>query len=783
MVTNKVNFKANAAVKDIVGRGLIYDDNIAIIELVKNAKDAGSENAIIKFHDEIKCGGNSSITVMDSGKGMTFDEVVNKWLNIAYSEKKGAMLNENSPYAGNKGVGRFSCDRLGSKLILYTKSDNGDYLKLPINWQDFENKDQDDEISTITLECQSLDKKTFLEEIDEKKFSHGTVLKIQDLRSSWSDRKLKKLIAELEKFSPSLDQGFEVYLYSSTKRKDENLENKLNKKIDNNILEKLSFKTTFIKSSIDNKGKEIRTSLYYQGAELYAYKAKNPYGHLKDLSIEIHYLDTLAKSYFTKNIGVNPNDYGSIFLFYNGFRISPYGNDKNDWLGLDQRKSQGTARNLGTREVFGRIDISDSDGTFSVITSREGLAHNDAYFDLVAFDPDEKTTLINSKESYGYVTTIIRQLENFVVSGLEWNRVIDRLAPEDSKRVVQTADIEKDPDRYQLKKISPDKVKEACDRVLKSDLDIIDFKIKNNLILEIQKIAEDKYNQYVEDFVAKTKSKTLKELSPSEKGAIKKIVTEEQAKAQAAKEERDYAEQQRDKAERQAETEKQRANLFEGLVSAEATLDALITHVMKQISGGIEKDVKSILSNYYKNPDSVTKEHLVGVLEDVVIDITTIKESATMATKANFNMKVSDIKEDLYAFLEDYIREIASKDKKWGVRLHFSNPKNIQSVRRFRPADICVLLVNFLDNARKANANNMWVTVTDDGILIEDDGDGFDFKNYTKEDFFRKGVSTTSGGSGLGMYHCQEIAKGFKADIEIDNRKKVRGALITLVLK
>jgi hypothetical protein len=36
MTKNIVHFKANAAVKDIVGRGLIYDDNIAITELVKN---------------------------------------------------------------------------------------------------------------------------------------------------------------------------------------------------------------------------------------------------------------------------------------------------------------------------------------------------------------------------------------------------------------------------------------------------------------------------------------------------------------------------------------------------------------------------------------------------------------------------------------------------------------------------------------------------------------------------------------------------------------------------
>jgi hypothetical protein len=32
----EVNFIANAGIKDIVGRGLIYNDNVAIIELIKN---------------------------------------------------------------------------------------------------------------------------------------------------------------------------------------------------------------------------------------------------------------------------------------------------------------------------------------------------------------------------------------------------------------------------------------------------------------------------------------------------------------------------------------------------------------------------------------------------------------------------------------------------------------------------------------------------------------------------------------------------------------------------
>ena len=47
----EVNFIANAGIKDIVGRGLIYNDNVAIIELIKNSKDANSSKVILEFND------------------------------------------------------------------------------------------------------------------------------------------------------------------------------------------------------------------------------------------------------------------------------------------------------------------------------------------------------------------------------------------------------------------------------------------------------------------------------------------------------------------------------------------------------------------------------------------------------------------------------------------------------------------------------------------------------------------------------------------------------------
>lgn len=779
MTNQIVRFKANASVKDIVGRGLIYDDNIAIIELVKNAKDAGSPTVSIEFQDEIHLSSRSSLIIADTGKGMTLDDIRDKWLNIAYSEKKGQLLGGKDSYAGNKGVGRFSCDRLGKQLTLYTKARGGDYIKLPINWELFEGKGQNDQISDIALEYHILDEEEFLNDIGEDEFLHGTVLQINQLRSEWSSKKLSKLVSELEKFSPSLDDGFEVYLYTNSLHKEKRLKDKLNKKINNNVLDKLAFKTTYIKSRIDSEGSSIYTTLYYQGEEVYTYHAENPYAHLKGITVEIHFLDPLSKTYFTKNVGISPNIYGSIFLFYNGFRVSPYGNSKNDWLGLDQRKSQGTARYLGTREVMGRIDIKDHDETFSVITSREGLVHNKAFAELVAFDPEEKTTFKDGKDGYGYITTIIRQLENFVVSGLDWNSLIDRLNPE--RRTISDTEIIKDPSRYHLRPISEDKIREACNRILKSNLELTDFKINEDLILSLAQIAEDKYRDFVAEFVSLSGNKALEDLTSKEKSLVSQIVAQEQEKTKAALEERAYAEEQRQIAEEREEVQERRANFLESLESPEKTLDALITHVMKQLSGVIEKDIKYVLGTYYRTPERVSKERLVEVLESVATDIAMIKETATMATKADFNLKVASIETGIYGFLEEYIREIASKQRKWGLKIHFSNTSDSEIIKSFEPAKLCVFFVNILDNARKFQVRNLFVKCSPNGMSFIDDGPGFDFNKYSQEDYFRKGITTTEDGSGLGLYHCKKIAEEeLGAVISLTNDGGTKGASINL---
>lgn len=67
-------------------------------------------------------------------------------------------------------------------------------------------------------------------------------------------------------------------------------------------------------------------------------------------------------------------EYGSVFMYKNGFRIYPFGEVGKDLLQIDRRKQQGYARFLGTRDLIGRIEINDPENIDNLkeTTSRDG---------------------------------------------------------------------------------------------------------------------------------------------------------------------------------------------------------------------------------------------------------------------------------------------------------------------------------------------------------------------------------------------------------------------------
>jgi len=198
---NQLQFKISAALKNIIGRDLINDDFIAVFELVKNAYDAHASNVDIIFDKtEDKF---TKITIIDDGKGMNYNDLINKWLFVAYSAKKEGTEEDSysyrdkikvkRAYAGAKGIGRFSCDRLGTNLYLETikEEPNPKVEVLVTDWEKFEGN-LNDEFVNISVIHDTIPKSNYGKE-------KGTVLEITNLRSEWDREKLLKLKSALAK--------------------------------------------------------------------------------------------------------------------------------------------------------------------------------------------------------------------------------------------------------------------------------------------------------------------------------------------------------------------------------------------------------------------------------------------------------------------------------------------------------------------------------------------------------------------------------------------------------
>ena len=351
-----LHFRVSSGLKNIIGRELINDKYIAIFELVKNAYDAGAENVDIRF-DELGTPA-ATITIKDDGSGMCKEDIINKWLFVAYSEKRNPSYRDRikRSVAGAKGVGRFSCDRLGQAVVLESKTKTENLRhRISIRWSDFE-KDSLDNFTDIDVQYSN---------IVEVSSNRGTSIIISELREEWSRSdllSLKKALTQMVNPSATSDYDhFEITLHvpceeeNDLKEKEER--NRVNGIIKNNVFTLLDEKTTKITVRISSDGKIITTELTDRGTYLFKTVEKNEFS-LRDVYCELFFLNRAAKINFTRTMGVESINYGSIFVYKNGFRIYPYGEPGQDFFDIDKRKQQGYKRFLGTRELIGRLVIN-----------------------------------------------------------------------------------------------------------------------------------------------------------------------------------------------------------------------------------------------------------------------------------------------------------------------------------------------------------------------------------------------------------------------------------------
>ncbi|MCP3440192.1 ATP-binding protein [Bradyrhizobium sp. CCGUVB14] len=738
--------------------------------MIKNGKDAGSNRVVIKFLEAAEEGDDSKLIIQDFGHGMTFDDIRYKWLNIAYSEKKGTLRKDGEAFAGNKGIGRFSCDRLGRNLDLYTKTSGGIINCLEIDWTKFEVDDRDRQIGTIKGRVRDIDDREFTAETGLPKFAHGTVLVIRSLRSRWQKKHLIDLRKELERFAIDPNGNFRISLTSADFPGDE----VVNGDVENKIFEKLDFRTTSIVASIPGNGREISVSLRHDGDEVFALRERNPYAHLRDLQITVFYLNTAAKAFFKRQTGYRSVDFGSVFFFLNGFRVPPYGNESNDWLSLDRRKAQGQRRFLSARDVVGYIEVADREGTFQPVSSREGLVHNAAFLELTSDEQNIKSSF-DEEMLYGLFHKIFRKLERFVVEGLDWDRINEVATPVDEDRLLDSDKFEYETER---RRILDTLIPTIGVRTPRSHT--VDVQINLPYVLRLAHSATASYDEFVQNLQEKFEGTSAANLSPSEKRDLSRFI-KRQAKELAVKGESVQQLGQANTAlhKAQAETKHQLAveekrRLFAEFEStADQTRILQMHHQIGLLSGKVFKAFDRAIRKYRADPDSLTKDQLFDLIERSIFDIDKIRKVSKFASKASFDLSTNKVKEDLVQFVQEYIESFNEVSLDWNIKVTFANPKQISLVRSFRPIELSMLVDNLIDNAGKAGAKLLEVVVAQRGskvsLSFSDNGRGLPEK-YKPEELFHSGITTTSG-SGIGLRHAQKIVEDIEGRISIKDNE------------
>lgn len=775
----ELNFDVSSGLKSVLGSELITNDEVAIFELVKNSFDAKASRVDLHFSD-------GQIVVADNGDGMTYDDITTKWLFVAYSSKRASNrsqdfrddIAERQHYAGSKGIGRFSSDRLGRAVRLQTrpKSDaTGPVHSIIVDWTAYD-ANHLQHFDHIKLPYSSLatdfDLPSGLPQL-----THGTVITVDGTRRVWDREAILRLRAALSKlinpFGASTD-GFQIFVHAPTeaerdelrflqaKEKNEELPSNalVNGGVGNFIFSTLQEKTTFIEVNLSSDGQFIESRLIDRGELIYRIREPNEYGLLAHSSFrcQIFFLNTSAKMTFARRMGIQSVRFGSVFLFRNGFRVFPIGEDGDDWFKIDARKQQGFRRFLGSRDIIGRIDVSGSDEHFQEASSRNtGLIETDAVLQLKEF----------------FVEQCLKRLERYIVPVT--------FPDKEDRNTSDLTRLSTDPGRA--------RIATAVAKLVDSDsIELLDYSKRLIGIISERSSEFESSLVSLRAIAEKTNDRTLfGSIEEASKRYIEMRDAEEIAKKQAdaerkAKEEAQARAAHAEKAAAQFSeqlTEEKKRNLF---LTSIATLDTenlqALHHQVTQYAVAIQTSIENFIVKI-SGKSSVSPEEVLTAFDRISLLNKKVLGVAKFATKANFRIESEMIEADLSAYIEQYVNDIA-KDFLHGPMTITVHNDGKGLVRRFKPIDVSVVIDNLIANARKAKAHAISITISHPHkgsiyIDVVDNGRGFDGAIDDLERIFEKGFSTTDG-SGLGLFHVRHVLGEMNGTIKAEHNPNGRGS-------
>lgn len=387
--------------KDIILLGAPQAPRLKYINLVSSANDLDSfrkrfkeayfETNWIEFRDT-GCG--MSLKDLDEAFLVIGTPSRKRYIDRALSDAKKGVEGE-APYLGEKGVGRLSAMRLGTCLQVQTATAEDSHLNmLDIDWDKFS---EDPEMM-----ADDIDIDPYEGPVKNNPEYHGTKLFISGLQGNWSPARIKD-VAQTQ-FARLSDP------FSRTNRRYRVAINFNGDRIEIPRIEEVLFdhahavckgKYTIIEGrprleihmKYGSENKQIISELpdiksltkdYYSEVSRSALNTVGPF------SFDLYWFNRKRFNEIdTTGLRNQIRDWqklwAGIMLFRDNYRVFPYGEESDDWLGLDRRALAASGYKLNKAQFIGRVSITRLKNSFLIDqTNREGLKDCDEKAILVA---------------------------------------------------------------------------------------------------------------------------------------------------------------------------------------------------------------------------------------------------------------------------------------------------------------------------------------------------------------------------------------------------------------
>ena len=409
-MTNKrsAKFRPRARILQLLGDQLIRSSRLAVFELVKNSYDANANNVDISI-DGLGTE-TPSITVADDGSGMTIDVVRDVWFVPGHDHRKlqrarSVRTSGQRLPLGEKGVGRFASHKLGNRIELVTRHKDCDEIFVSIDWNTFLESEFLDEAEVTVIERtpdvfpnEKTGTRITISELRDKKWSRGDLRRLyRDITSICSpfdgpdefrvqlkvpgrESEFEDIpdTAEIVRRAPWYfdfifdgDQFRWNYQFSPPPHLQSRISAREKKSENEPLL--ISTKDSSVGSGKDKS--VTATQGYLEGigpikGRFYVYdRGPSLWGQRAEKQLITRFLD----------------ENGGVRIYRDGMRVYNYGEEDDDWLGLDYRRFMTPAKRVSRNNVIGTVTLNIEKSTsLQEKTNREGFVENEAFERLKA---------------------------------------------------------------------------------------------------------------------------------------------------------------------------------------------------------------------------------------------------------------------------------------------------------------------------------------------------------------------------------------------------------------